>query len=836
MKKTLLFLLIICIAAACSSRRTPSSKRGGSKFSTYYNTLFNSKDALETEERNRIKNHKDDYYAPFIHILKTEEQTAASALGNNIDRVVPGARPRPQQPGANDDKTATVLEISEAKALKAIAKYSKLQRGNERNSMMFDAHILLAQSRLYQDKPVEALDALSYLFRNMSQDKRLPLARIYEAQAYTKLKDYHKANEIFLLLSKDPKLKKEYRQLLSIYYAEMLLQAGRKDDALEQLDLAAELNSKRSLQGRIHYLRGQVLASEGEGKAAREAFAQAYKYGGDFEFEVKAQVQIAKTFNAKNDDYSGAKKYLEDISKKGTYASRINEFDYALGLMANKAGKTKEAEAYFRKSISAEMSDPQIRGLSYYEIGKQYFVKDDYLRAGAFYDSALAVMTHEPSKVELAGLSANIKELSRNYYLIKKNDSILRLVAMPAAEREAFFNKHIANLKAEEEKRLAEEQRAARNADFDTGDYSTTSASLLGGGRGAGLSIPGAAGSGKFYFANQAAIAKGEADFKNIWGNRSLGDNWRYSAKRTSISDLQKEALGISTAPDPRRFELSFYTDQLPKDATKLAAMKKERDTAELGLGRMYERFFGNTPLATKTLFHLVDEKQPDEDTRLQALYEIFTLNMDKQPQQAERAKKMILDEFPYTAYAEFVRNPRNAEFAKFDTDVEKIYQKAFALYEDDKHEESSELIERAIKDHPSDALVPKFYLLWAFNTGKTAGKEVMILQLEQIALNYPKTNEGIRAKEMLQYLKSELQMEMTDESGNKITTPGTATAPINESPADDSATMPVGPPTRMRPLDNNQKVKDQQNLKNEAPNQLPSIDSRRRATESVIR
>ena len=44
-----------------------------------------------------------------------------------------------------------------------------------------------------------------------------------------------------------------------------------------------------------------------------------------------------------------------------------------------------------------------------------------------------------------------------------------------------------------------------------------------------------------------------------------------------------------------------------------------------------------------------------------------------------------------------------------------------------------------------------------------------MILQLEQIALNYSKTPEGIRAKEMLNYLKSDLSFQATDNKGNNI-------------------------------------------------------------------
>ena len=43
-----------------------------------------------------------------------------------------------------------------------------------------------------------------------------------------------------------------------------------------------------------------------------------------------------------------------------------------------------------------------------------------------------------------------------------------------------------------------------------------------------------------------------------------------------------------------------------------------------------------------------------------------------------------------------------------------------------------------------------------------------MILQLEQIALNYARTPEGEKAKEMLKYLESDLTVEITDEEGQK--------------------------------------------------------------------
>jgi hypothetical protein len=59
--------------------------------------------------------------------------------------------------------------------------------------------MILAQARIYR-KIFEALDALNYVFTHMKDDKRIPLARIYQGLAYDKIKDYHRAHETFAKL------------------------------------------------------------------------------------------------------------------------------------------------------------------------------------------------------------------------------------------------------------------------------------------------------------------------------------------------------------------------------------------------------------------------------------------------------------------------------------------------------------------------------------------------------------------------------------------------------------------------------------------------------------
>lgn len=803
MKKNIIFLLTAIIVVSCSTKvKKPEARSKFLKgFSTYYNTLFNAKDALNSEFEDRDKAHKDNFYAPYIPILTYEEQPIGSDLGqssafaensmkmaevnrpsSSTSRSAPGMPPAssnkvpgmPQDPNQQgNNKGATTLEIAEAKALKAIGKYSVIRKGEEQNNTIFDAYIILAQSRIYQGKSRQALDALNYVFTHMKEDKRLPLAKVYEGLAYAQLKDYFKSDQIFSQL-KSEGISKDHDKLLSIYYSELLLDAGKKEEAVKELDRAFELNGNRKLKSRIAFLRGQVLSELGRNEPARESFAAAYKYANDFEFEVKSQIEIAKTFNGKG-DYAGAKKYLEDISKKGTYGSRKNEFYYALGLMASKAGKADEGQEFFRKSLLEKVSDPQVRGLTYYEIGRNFLDKNDYIGAGAYYDSALATMTYEPSKILLKDQSENIKKISRNYYLIKKNDSILSIARMPEAQKTEYFAKYIEKLKSKEEKEELERRRAERNKGFDTGDYNSNSifANSSTSFEDFGTTTKG------FYFENTGTVSKGTSTFKQVWGDRALVDNWRYSKKMASIEDLKNEALGVNSAPNPRRFEPAFYIEQIPSDAGKLSQLKKDRDTASLGLGIMYQNYFTNTPLATKTLYDLVDAK-PEEKVMLQALYEIFAMNYEKNSQAAARAKQILLTDYAYTSYAEFARNPKNNTFVKSSPETETAYKTAYALFESEKFSESQNIIDQSIQKNPKDALVPKLYLLNAFNAGKSSGKEVMILQLEQIVLNYGKTPEGEKAKEMLNYLKSDIAFQSTDNKGNTVLQNPNNNAPQN--------------------------------------------------------
>ncbi len=804
-------LSFICIAMAClcittcatKGRKNSKKNRVLKEFRTQYNTLFNAEEAYKAELTARKTAFQDNFYDEFLPIFpldslisniesmptitsstaisgnrnssrEVEEEAGFGAEGKSGNFGKLGMPTSSRRNSRNDipegemeKKPATRLEVAEAKAKKAIDKFGFVKNGEETNKKVFDAYLLIAKARIFMGKPLQSLDAFNFLFSKMKNDKRINEAYIWQAVAYTHLGNFNRANELFERIKSKELSSKESLEF-HLRYADLLIRSKEYDRAISELNMAKSSKISKAQDSRVSYILGQLYAHQKNFAAARKSFEEAYAKASDFEFEVKSQIEIAKTFHTNtmdNGGYNAANDYLDKISKKGTYASRKNEFLYAQGLLAMQAGKDKEADEYFQKSLQEKQSDPQLRGLVYEQLGKNALQKEDYLKAGKYYDSAVAVMTYAPIKNNIALQNNSIRRIAENDALIKKNDSILRIASLDPNQQEAYFVAYISRLKqkeASENLKLQKEQNAKDFLNSDVGNNSifgrnnarsTEAGNLFGNS------------SGSFYFASTNTVSRGQADFRQRWGDRASVDNWRYLSRMSPSADIISKDSNASSQ-NPRRFEPSYYLEKIPQSKKELVRIKNARDTASLGLGRMYESFFGNTQLATKTLFALVAAK-PQESTEQQALYSIFLFNQTKNPQDAERAKQILIEKYPYTPFAEFAKNPKAPQLETSNAEAEAAYKQAYQSYVDEDFLTASETTEKALQRYPKDALAPKFLLLRAFITGKTSGKDIMILQLQQLSLNYGQTAEGEYATEVLKSLGGGSQPIMRNADGS---------------------------------------------------------------------
>ena len=109
---------------------------------------------------------------------------------------------------------------------------------------------------------------------------------------------------------------------------------------------------------------------------------------------------------------------------------------------------------------------------------------------------------------------------------------------------------------------------------------------------------------GKFYFYTPTTVAYGKVEFRKLWGDRKLEDNWRRSSKKSNGFDQDQEIV-IDTTPiaELEMFDPQSYIAQLPSDPKVLDSLTIDRDFAYYQLGLIYKEKFKEYGLATSKYF-----------------------------------------------------------------------------------------------------------------------------------------------------------------------------------------------------------------------------------------
>ena len=141
-----------------------------------------------------------------------------------------------------------------------------------------------------------------------------------------------------------------------------------------------------------------------------------------------------------------------------------------------------------------------------------YFDKAQFVNAAKYYDSILQITSDDSSKriLRLKRKRNNLEDVILYEKISAVNDSILGIVAMTEEDQISFFTAHIEKLKAIQEKEQKKVNAGSAIFNVSTSDDSSK---------------------GDWYFYNIQTVGFGSQEFKRIWGNRPLEDNWRLSDK-----------------------------------------------------------------------------------------------------------------------------------------------------------------------------------------------------------------------------------------------------------------------------------------------------------------
>lgn len=756
MKKIFTVLVSAVLLTGCSTKKDTFISRSYHNTTAWFNTLFNAEKAFDAKILEESENF-DENYSEILPVNPMPAIEKPDFTQDFIDQQSSLFR----NTGNTAPQALTGFDLVEQKAAKAIENHSMMINGKEKNKEIIRAYLLLGKARYYKGKGFQALEAFNYMQNNLPYHKKYtPEAQLYTSLANFQIGNDFEGEKIIDRLYRDGGYKKWMKEEIAKNYAQHLIDLENYEEAIPFLENAIQNSKNRDRKARYNFIQGQLYSILGDQTKAGEAFTRVFNLKPGFEMEVKSQLGIAANFDPEINSYNSYKAHLLDVSKKGNYVSRKNEFYYAIGDIAIKANKPNEAREYLKKSFEGNVSDPYIRGRAYERYADLELNEGNYVHASAYYDSAVTIMPYEKDIQRITKRSYALNTLMERYYLVKKNDSILRIAAMSPEDKNKFFTEYIDKLKKEDEKRKRQMEEEA-----------TVFQTQTGGSKGFGSTFEG--GGNTFYFYNNSLKSNGKNDFERIWGRIRLADNWRTSASANTGPTLEEQEalkLGKVDEQSERRYELEYYLEQIPNKQSELTKLKIERDTAELSLGIGYFDLFENAKTATATLEHLISTPPKEEDTEAQANYQLYRIyNKIENTVKAEEYKNLILTKYPTSIYAEKILNPEFDFITPTTQEALALYEKTYTLYKEDKFDAVKSNVQEAISNYPTEEIIAKFALLNALSIGRTEGRDSFISALELVTVVYENTDEAGKAQEILDLLNGKAEKAISkSESGEK--------------------------------------------------------------------
>ncbi len=750
MKKTAIqiitFLALITIISSCSTRKDRFLNRAMHGTATKYNVLYNGRIAYDVAKKQLDDTYEDDFFNILpIEPLKVEEKLELP--------VGPKTRPSTN----NNTTSGGGFSKAEEKAVKAVQKHSMNIGGTEKNKQIDDAYFLLGKARYYDQRFVPALETFNYIIKHYPSSPLFNKARIWSAKCLTRLGN---EDEAIYKLDKLLEVKDTPEQIKADALTALAMAYTRQDSTQMVVNLLDSTllyqNKNHNQKARNLFILGQLYRRENKIDSSNIAFNKLANFKkAPYRFKVYSQVERAKNYNKDTDSTNQIINTLIKLSKNRDNRPYLDAIFYQLGKIDLVNGKVNSASKYFEKTLRTKISHKALQSFAYEDLGNIKFDQAEFLAAGAYYDSVLNLTENKNNKRmrRLIRKRKSLDEVIRLENISTKNDSILNLALMSKDSQTKFFKKYIKALKKKDE----EAQIVAENK-----KSSGFGNSLI------NIGSKQSAKGGKFYFYNSQTVGFGQAEFKKIWGDRDLVDNWRLSDKSTRTIDDLDGNEDDEVVAQSKKYDLDYYLGKIPTDIKIIDSIATQRNNAYYKLGLIYKEKFKKDPLATTKLEKLLSFK-PDDKLILPTYYHLYkafeSFDMDK----SNYYKNKITSDYPGTRYAQLINNP---EFIADETtnvnSPENTYKKTYQLYLDGEYNTVLTDCNKHISNYANTDIIPKFELLKAYAIAKISGKEAFVKALTFVKTNYPNLEEGIHAAKVLAGLTGETQKVKEDKKEKK--------------------------------------------------------------------
>ena len=714
---TYLILTIAFLSIACSTRKNSFVNRTWHSVNTKYNVMYNGNVAFESGREELINSFFDDYW----EILPVERMEVSE------DIFLPGKAKDPS------------FERAEEKAVKAIQKHSMNIGGKEKNPQIDESYLLLGKARYFDQRFVPAKEAFNYILYKYPESDKINLAKIWREKTNIRL-DYNELaiKNLKKLIDKED-LKREDIAEANAMMAQAYINIKSLDSALPHIKAAVKNTKNNEQKGRYSFIKGQLYNRLGYKDSANMAFDEVInlKRRTLRIYHINAHVAKIRNFDYEKGDKAVLLELLTKLEEDRENRPYLDIIYNQIADFHLNNDSIALAQAYYNKSIAEKSKSKYLQSLNYRTLGNIEFDDAKYKLAGAYYDSTLTQLKiNSKDYRKIKKKRDNLDEVIFYEDEAQQTDSILNIVSLSKEDQEAYFQSYIDELKRKEEAEAQKKKEALFQNQFDNN-----------GTKGSGNKAK----AEQFYFYNQTAVSFGMNEFRKKWGEIQLEDNWRRSNKELITNDVISENEGVTSeaAEDKNIYATSYYIDKLPQEQKAIDSIRRKRDNAYYQLGIIYKAKFKEYELAAQRLEALL-ANNPQERLVLPAKYQLFKIYEQINSLRAEKTKKEIINEYPDSRYAAILKNPNNI-LSEDSNSPEAIYAKVYKMYENQEYEAVITESEKNIFAFTGEPIVSKFEFLKVLAQGRYEGFEPYKKGMNFIALTYPNTVEGKKAKEIVQ-------------------------------------------------------------------------------------
>jgi tetratricopeptide (TPR) repeat protein len=721
--------LALAVTLSCSSERNTWTSKVYHNTTAHFNGYYYALQEIEKVENTILTSHVDDYN----RILKLFP-SFDSTLAKSFDK-----------------------ELQEAVKMASIA----IQR-HPNSKWVDDAYILVGKARMYSLDWGNAVQTFKYVNTNSKDKDAKHFAILNLIRTYIEHREFNNALAAIDYLEKADLSRTNKKKFLleKAYYYQWL---DDYDQMVRNLTAADHLLKKKDRRGRIYFVIGQVYQKLGFESEAYNYYKKCLGTNPEYEVDFYARLYMAQvTEISRNRDVNTARKSFRKLLKDSKNKEFKDKIYYEMGIFELKQNDINGAIHFLNRSVRSG-NNKRIQGEAYLKLGEIYYdTLSNYELSQAYYDSAISALPLDyEGYASIKSRQEILNEFVKNLKTVQWQDSLLALASLDTAALRAKVDSAVTA-----ERKLAELKAGKKKKRSNRVEIESTSNNIFN-----NSSEPNDV-SSDWYFGNASSIAIGQSEFRRIWGDIKLEDNWRRSQRSaTASTDNREPSQASETAPgetpaaaaieaaDPVDAAYAELDKQIPRteEARKEALAKIEEGYFRLGdiYNFKLEEKANAVDIYTKLLTRF-----PDSDYEPEVLYSLYLISKETNSAAAEGYANRLKQEHPNSTFTKILINPDYLQESSQVAEKQKaLYRQAYQIFESGDYDSARAVLGTALAAGET-SFNPALELLNTLIIAETEGLDNYQSSLQDFIKTYPGTEQAEYANKLLEASRQFVESE----------------------------------------------------------------------------